>query len=82
VKNSLGLVAAATWSLVVHVGRRFCGKALLAVGGFYKETVNFTQCTRYTLRPFTPLGLDSIRPFSVSTASGKISPENGAQLYV
>ncbi len=54
---------------------------LLSVGGFYKEIVNFTYYTQYTLHPSAPPGLDSVGSYSVRTASGSINPKDGARLY-
>ncbi len=53
---------------------------LLALGGFYKEVANFTYYTQYKLHNSPPPGLDSIGSYVVHTATGVVSPKDGATL--
>lgn len=53
---------------------------LLSLGGFYKRITDFTYYTQYKLHTVAPTGLYTISDFVVHTASGVVSPKDGATL--
>lgn len=54
---------------------------LLSIDGFYKRITDFTYYTQYKLHTIAPPGLYTTSDFVVHTASGVVSPKDGATLY-